>query len=92
MIMIFLDEHKFRETIKCRFSYLAEHENSGSDGKVITNSSRKRYNRKYSDPRKQSVFINCKIKSTTEKAAIFHINVTPGRRGEEERVLSLRQI
>lgn len=83
--MIFFDEHKLRETIKCRFSHLAEPENSGSGGKVITNLSRKRYNRKYSDPRKQSVFINCKTKSATKKAATFHINVTPGRRGEEEK-------
>lgn len=84
-MIIFLDERKCRETIKCSFSYLTEHANSGSGDKVITNSSRKRYNRKYSDPRKQPLFINCKIKSVAENPAIFHINVTPGKRREERK-------
>lgn len=84
-MIIFLEECKCRETIKCSFLYLTERVNSGSGGKIITNSSRKRYNRKYSDPCKQSLFISCKIKSVAKNPAIFHINVTPGKRGGERK-------
>ena len=74
--------------------------NSGSENKVTTNFSHKRYNRKYSDiskSSKQSLLIDCKIAALAKEPGglSYKYKVRKKKRiekKEREKVLSLRQI